>query len=87
MGPICFDRVPAEERSRHGSPRWSAEALSVLGWCDGKTSLAEAARRAAREHRADRTLSADELAERIDAAAASLLDYFEFLRKYEYVTW
>jgi len=87
LGPVCFDRVPAEEQLRHGSPRWSAEALSVLGWCDGRTSLSEAARRAAREHRADRTLRADELAKRIDPAAASLRDYFEFLRKYGYVTW
>jgi len=87
LGPICFDRLPAEERVRHASPRWSAQALSLLGWCNGKRSLAEAARLTAREHRAERTLRADELAARIDPAASSLREYFEFLRKWGYVTW
>jgi hypothetical protein len=87
MGPVCLDRVPAEERLRHASPRWSAEALSLLGWCDGKTSLAEAARRTAREHRGERTLGADELAKRIDPGSDGMLGFFEFLRKYGYVTW
>jgi hypothetical protein len=86
-GPLTFDRLEPDEREGRPSPRWSGVLFSVLNWCDGKRSLAEACRLAARELRRERTLSPDELVKQIDPKADSMLDYFEFLRRHEYVTW
>jgi hypothetical protein len=61
--------------------------FSVLCWCDGKRSLAEACRLAARELRRERTLSPDELAKQIHPNASGMLEYFEFLRKHGYLAW
>jgi len=86
-GPLTLDRVPLSERGGRPDPRWSSALFSVLCWCDGKRSLAEACYLAARELRGARTLAPDELAKRIDPSAGSLLEYFEFLRAHGYVAW
>ena len=86
-GPITFDRIQPEAREGKPSPRWSAELFALLNWCDGRRSLAEASSLAARELRRDRTLSPDELARGIDPSAGSMLAYFEFLRRHNYVDW
>lgn len=85
-GPLALDRVPMEERGGRPDPRWSSALFSVLSWCDGKRSLAEACHLAARELRRDRTLSADELARQFDPEG-SMLGYFDFLRHHGYVAW
>jgi hypothetical protein len=87
IGPLTFDRIAPEAREGRPSPRWSGDLFALLNWCDGRRSLAEAAHLAARELRAARTLTPDEFAKRIDPAATSLLDYFQFLRRHNYVTW
>ena len=87
LGPLSFDALPADVRARHASPRWSAAAFLLLFWCDGKRSLGEAARLAARELRDDHTLDPDAYARRMDPGVSSLLEYFELLRQYGYVTW
>jgi len=86
-GPLTLDRVPLSERGGRPDPRWSFALFSVLGWCDGKRSLAEACHLAGRELRGAQTLTPDELAKQIDPNADSILDYFEFLRKHGYVAW
>jgi hypothetical protein len=86
-GPLTFDRIAPEDRGGRRSPRWSAALFAVLNWCDGKRSLAEACRLAARERRSGRTLSPDELAQQIDPGADSMVEYFEFLRSHGYVSW
>ncbi len=86
-GPVTFDRIDPELRAGLRSPRWSTALFTLLNWCDGRRSLANAAHLAARELRAARTLTPDEFAKRIDPAATSLLDYFQFLRRHSYVTW
>jgi len=86
-GPLTFDRVSPEARGGQESPRWSTALFALLNWCDGRRSLAEAAHLAARELRAIRTLTPDELAKQIHPEVASLLDYFQFLRRHNYVTW
>jgi len=86
-GPLTLDRVPLAERGGRPDPRWSSALFSVLCWCNGRRSVAEACRLAARELRADRTLTPDELVKQIDPRAGSMLDYFEFLRKHGYVAW
>jgi len=87
LGPICFDPLPAEVRARHASPRWSSATFSLLNWCNGKRALGEAARLAARELRDGRVAAPDEFARRMDPGVSSLLEYFELLRQYGYVTW
>lgn len=87
MGPVTLDRVAPEAREGRGSPRWSEGLFAVLNWCDGERSLAEVCELAGRELRAGRTLTPEELMARIDPGAASMLEYFEFLRRHEYVTW
>jgi hypothetical protein len=86
-GPVTFDRIAREDRGGRPSPRWSPDLFAILNWCDGRRSLAEACHLAARELRADRTPTPDELARRIDPNASSMLDYFEFLRAHGYVAW
>ncbi len=86
-GPVTLDRVPREEREGRPDPRWSMALFSLLGWCNGRRSLAEACELAARELREGRTLTPDELVKQIDPNAASMMEYFEFLRKHGYVTW
>ncbi len=86
-GPVTFDRIQPEAREGKPSPRWSQELFAVLNWCDGRRSLAEACRLAARELREERTRSAGELAKSFDPDGASMLGYFEFLRRHGYVTW
>ncbi len=87
LGPLAFDRLPLAERMRRANPRWSGAAFSVLSWCDGRRSLDQACHLAAREVRRGRTLAPDGLVKQIDPAAASMLDYFEFLREHGYVRW
>ncbi len=87
LGPICFDRLPESVRRRYASPRWSDAAFSLLCWCDGKRSLADAARLTARELRDGRAQGPEELAKRLDPGVSSLQEYFELLRQYGYVTW
>jgi len=87
MGPLTLDRVPLAERKGRPDPRWSSALFSVLCWCDGKRSLAEACQLAARELRGARTLSPDELVKQIDPNAPTMLDYFEFLRQHGYLAW
>jgi hypothetical protein len=87
LGPLAFDRLTPAQRGDRPSPRWSESVFSLLNWCNGKRSLAEACELAAREVRRGRTLSADELAKQMDPGASSVLDYFEFLRQHEYVSW
>jgi len=86
-GPVTLDRVAPEAREGRASPRWSGELFTLLNWCDGKRSLAEACELAGRELRGGRTPTAEELVKRIDPNAASMVGYFEFLRRHEYVTW
>jgi hypothetical protein len=86
-GPLTLDRVPLSERGGRPDPRWSFALFSVLGWCDGKRSLAEACHLAGRELRGTRTLTPDEIAKQIDPNAGSILGYFEFLRTHGYVAW
>ncbi len=86
-GPLTFDRIQPEAREGKSSPRWSSELFALLNWCDGRRSLAEASRLAARELRRGRTLSADEFARRIDPNCGSMREYFEFLRRHSYVDW
>ena len=86
-GPLTFDRLAPEDRGGRRSPRWSAVLFSVLNWCDGRRSLAEACHLAARELRRGRTLSPDELAQDIDPSTDSMAEYFEFLRRHGYVSW
>jgi hypothetical protein len=87
LGPLTFDRVPPEQREGNASPRWSAELFSLLNWCDGRRSLADAAALAARELRRDRALSPDELGRAIDPNAGSMLEYADFLRRRGYIDW
>ncbi len=87
FGPLALDRVTPEERGGRPSPRWSDAAFAVLSWCNGKRSLAEACALAGRELREDHTLSAEELARRIDPNSSSMREYFEFLRQHGYVEW
>jgi len=86
-GPLTLDRVPLAERGGRPDPRWSSALFSVLGWCDGKRSLAEACHLAGRELRREHTLTSDELAKQIDPNGGGMLEYFEFLRKHGYVAW
>ena len=86
-GTLTFDSLEPAEREGRPSPRWSAELFALLSWCDGRRSLAEASALAARELRRGRTLSPDEFARGIDPSASSMVDYFEFLRQHNYVTW
>ncbi len=86
-GPVTFDRIQPEAREGKPSPRWSPQLFSLLNWCDGRRSLAEAALLAARELRRQRTLSPDELVSAFDPKGGSMLGYFEFLRRHGYVTW
>jgi len=86
-GPLTFDRIAPEAREGKPGPRWSQALFTLLNWCDGRRSLAEACQLAARELRAGRALSPDELAKDIDPNASSMLDYFEFLRRHGYVAW
>ncbi len=86
-GPLTFDRLAPEERGGRPSPRWSGTLFAILNWCDGRRSLAEACRLAARELRTGRSLCPDELARKIDPGAASMMEYFEFLRRHDYVAW
>jgi len=87
LGPLGLDRLTPEQRGGRPSPRWSGVLFSVLNWCNGKRSLAEACHLAARELRQDRTLSPSELARQIDPNCSSMGDYFEFLRQHGYVAW
>ena len=87
LGPLALDRLTPEQRGGRPSPRWSTVLFSVLNWCNGKRSLAEACHLAARELRQDRTLSSSELARQIDPNCSAMLDYFEFLRQHGYVAW
>jgi hypothetical protein len=86
-GPLTLDRIPLAERGGRPDPRWSSALFSVLCWCDGKRSLAEACHLAARERRRERTLSPDELVKQIHPNASGMLEYFEFLRKNGYLRW
>ena len=86
-GPVTFDRIAPEAREGRPGPRWSRELFALLNWCDGRRSLAEACELAGRELRGVRTPTPEELVKRIDPSAPSMLDYFEFLRRHEYVTW
>jgi hypothetical protein len=86
-GTLTFDRLAPQEREGKPSPRWSGALFALLNWCDGKRSLAEACHLAARELRRDRTLSPNELVKQIDPNSDTMLEYFEFLRRHEYVTW
>ncbi|MCJ7752042.1 MAG: M28 family peptidase, partial [Armatimonadetes bacterium] len=86
-GTLTFDSLEPTEREGRPSPRWSATLFAILSWCNGRRSLADASHLAARELRRDRTLSPDELIKEVDPEAPSLLDYFEFLRQHNYVTW
>jgi hypothetical protein len=86
-GPLTFDRLMPADREGRPSPRWSGTLFAILSWCNGRRSLAEASHLAARELRRDHTLSPDELIKEVDPGAPSLLDYFEFLRRHDYVTW
>jgi hypothetical protein len=86
-GPVAFDRIAPEAREGRRSPRWSEALFCVLNWCDGKRSLAEACELAGRELRAGRTLTPEELMAKIDSRAGSMVEYFDFLRQHQYVTW
>ena len=86
-GVLTYDRIAPEAREGRPGPRWSQALFTLLNWCDGRRSLAEACELAARELREGRTFAPDELARRIDPGAPSMLDYFEFLRRHSYVTW
>jgi hypothetical protein len=86
-GTLTFDRLEPEERQGKPSPRWSGALFALLNWCDGKRSLAEACHLAARELRRGRTLSPDEFVKQIDPSPGTMLEYFEFLRTHDYVTW
>jgi hypothetical protein len=86
-GQVTLDRVPLADRQGRPSPRWSAQLFSLLNWCDGKRSLAEACELSARELRRERTMSPTELVNTFDPACDSMRSYFEFLRQQGYVTW
>jgi hypothetical protein len=86
-GPLTLDRVPRNERGGRPDPRWSSALFSVLSWCDGERSLAEACHLAGRELRRERTVCPDELAKQIDPNADGMIEYFEFLRRHGYVAW
>lgn len=86
-GPLTFDSIPLEEREGLPSPRWSRSLFAVLSWCDGRRSLAEACQLAARELWGDRTLTPDELVKTMAPGASSMLEYFKFLKRHNYVTW
>ncbi|UCC68093.1 MAG: M28 family peptidase [Armatimonadota bacterium] len=86
-GPITFDRVDPDQRQGRQGPRWSPALFALLNWCNGRRSLAEASHSAARELRTTHTLSPDEFVKQIDPRSPSMLDYFEFLRRHNYVTW
>jgi hypothetical protein len=79
--------VPRGQREGRPDSRWSSALFSLLSWCDGDRSLAEACELAARELRRGRTLSPDELVKQIDPNAPTMLDYFEFLRRHGYLSW
>jgi len=86
-GPLTLDRIAPEAREGHPSPRWSSTVLALLSWCDGRRSLADVCHLTARELRTTRTLTPDELAKAIDPNLSSMMDYFEFLRRHDYVAW
>lgn len=86
-GQVTFDRLSAATRQGKPSPRWSAQLFSLLNWCDGKRSLAEACELAARELRTDHTLSPEEFVKTIDPSFDTMSSYFDFLRQNGYVDW
>jgi len=87
LGPVTLDRVPRGQREGRPDSRWSSALFSLLSWCDGDRSLAEACELAARELRRGRTLSPDELVKQIDPNAPTMLDYLDFLRRHGYLSW
>jgi len=49
MGPIAFDGIPLARRKGIDDGRWGGPLMTVLFWCDGKRTLAEAMRLASGE--------------------------------------
>ncbi len=49
MGPIAFDGIPLSKRVDLDDTRWGGQIQTVLMWCDGKRTLAEAVRLASLE--------------------------------------
>ena len=91
IGPLTYDRLSPKQREGRPSPRWSGVLFSLLSWCDGTRSLAEACHLTARETAArthqTELATPEQLARQIDPKSSSLLDYFEFLRRNKYVAW
>ena len=91
IGPLTYDRLSPKQREGRPSPRWSEALFSLLSWCDGTRSLAEAfhltVREAAARTRQGELPNSDRFAKQLDPKASSLLDYFEFLRRNKYVAW
>ena len=98
FGPVSLDRLSEEEREGHPNARWTGGLFRTLNWCDGKRTLAEAAYLAASDLRSRPrrsrwgeapagTQSPDEMMRQIDWRGASMIEYFEFLRRRGYVTW
>ena len=55
FGPIAFDGIPLAKRKGLDDGRWGGPLMTVLNWCDGRRTLAEAMRLASGEMGRDLT--------------------------------
>lgn len=49
IGPIAFDGIPLAKRRGLDDSRWGSPLMTVLFWCDGRRTLAEAVKLASQE--------------------------------------